>query len=369
MAESNEHEVGDVRAEGFAGDHFHLSRGIRMKMSAVARRIPKPTTRILGCYLLIPSLLALLTILRGTVYAPSLPFFDRVLLFLPSALSGWIVAGVFIAGLIESTKARSIPATAALTAAGAILAATVNYYVLGSYYFSMLDRWPWLTPFYSGNVPLFKDPLRVFLVGPSAIYFYATIAIAYTGYRVLVPGARYLGDRGNSTTRATPAMNSVRKKPRSAGDDKSHFESHSPGKAQSPVAAVHPGAPAFMRRLAPQLGGELILLSAEEHYVRIVTRLGSALVLCRLGDAIEELTGLDGDRVHRSFWIAWREVAKIQRQGRTFRLKMSSGEYVPVSRSHIGVVSRRLSQYTAAGRVGPMSAVPIERQAAPLSRI
>ena len=323
-----------------------------MTPKAAGHWIPRLTTRVFVCYLLTPSLFALLNILRGTAYAPSLPYLDRVLLFLPAAIPGWIIAGVVIAGIIELTNARSILSTVASTAVGAVLAATFNYYSLAGYYYLMRDRWPWLSPLYKGNLPIFKDSLPHFLVGPGSIYFYATIAITYTCYRALVPGARYLGDRGPPIVNTTPVsgQNQDEKQPRG----------HEEARSQR--------APAFMRRLAPQLGGELILLAAEEHYVRIVTRLGSALVLCRLSDAIEELTAFDGDRVHRSFWIAWGEVVKIQRQGRSYRLKMSSGEEVPVSRSQIGIVSRRLSHTNAEARTDEPSVAPIAPKATSFSR-
>ena len=54
--------------------------------------------------------------------------------------------------------------------------------------------------------------------------------------------------------------------------------------------------------------GVKIALQGEDHYVRIHTALGSELVLMRLGDAIQELDGLEGERVHRSWWVARRAV-------------------------------------------------------------
>lgn len=320
-------------------------KGHEVKILAMGRGVPRLQVRLLGCYVLIPSFLALLSILRGSVLAPSLPYWDRVLLFIPPAISGWIVAGVLIGGLIELTGARSLPATIGATAIGAVLTATFNYYSLSLYFYFMRGRWPWLAPLYKGNLPQFNDALPKFLIGPHAIYLYVTIAMTYAGYRALVPGARYLGDGGHATVEAARELNSIREESQPAPIDR----------ALKPPNKIDTRTPAFIRRLAPHLGTELILLSAEEHYIRIVTRLGSALVLYRFSDAIEELTRFDGDRVHRSFWIAWCEVVKIQRQGRTYRLKMSSGEYVPVSRSQTGVVLRRLSQYNVDGHMGPPS--------------
>ena len=252
-----------------------------MKIREIGQRMPGISIRLFICYVLVPCLLSLLCIVRGTVYAPSLPYWDRVWLFMPPAIPGWIVAGVLIAGLIELTNARSLVATVASTAVGAVLAAAFNYYELSIYYYFMRDRWPWLRPLYDGNVPLFNASLLKFLVGPSSIYFYAAIAITYAGYRALVPGARYLGDIGRRTAGAIPELNPAREESQAAANDR----------ALTPTNNIGAGTPAFIRRLDPHLGSDLVLV--------------------------------------------------------TYRIKMSSGEDVPVSRSQTGVVSRRLSQHNA----------------------
>ena len=55
----------------------------------------------------------------------------------------------------------------------------------------------------------------------------------------------------------------------------------------------------FLDRLPRALGRELIALQMEDHYVRAHTPRGSDLVLLPLRDAVEELGGLEGLRVHR----------------------------------------------------------------------
>ncbi len=296
---------------------------------------PSKTVRLLFCFVLIPSFFALLNILRGSVYAPSLSFVDRVLIFLPCALFGWTIAGILIAGIVELTNARSLPATILATVIGVLLMTVANYYAFSEYFYEMHNRWPWLDSLFQGSVPIFASSLPAFMMSPSALYGYTTLAIAHTGYRILVPGSRYLGDAPRPVESRTQRVNNSPDPP-APGPVGPALKTVSPANEASLPRA------AFMGRLLPALGRDLILLSAEEHYIRVVTRLGSDIVLYRLSDAIDELSDYDGDQVHRSYWIAWNEVAEIQKEGRSFRLLMSSGERVPVSRSHRGLVAKRL---------------------------
>ncbi|MEE4208304.1 MAG: hypothetical protein V2I43_03440, partial [Parvularcula sp.] len=48
----------------------------------------------------------------------------------------------------------------------------------------------------------------------------------------------------------------------------------------------------------------LLALSAEDHYVRVATTGGEALVSARFGDAVEAVATLPGTQVHRSWWVA-----------------------------------------------------------------
>jgi hypothetical protein len=93
-----------------------------------------------------------------------------------------------------------------------------------------------------------------------------------------------------------------------------------------------PGPPRLLARLPPRLGGPVIALQGEDHYVRVHTALGSELVLMRLGDAIEELDGAAGERVHRSWWVARDAVRDVRASGRRLSLILSNGVEVPVTR-------------------------------------
>lgn len=88
-------------------------------------------------------------------------------------------------------------------------------------------------------------------------------------------------------------------------------------------------------RLPAHLGLDIIALEMEDHYVRVHTVQGSALVLMRMGDAAAELAAVDGMRVHRSWWAARSAIDEIVRQGRTTVLVMKGGLQVPVARDRM----------------------------------
>ncbi|WP_271439496.1 LytTR family DNA-binding domain-containing protein [Pontixanthobacter luteolus] len=94
-------------------------------------------------------------------------------------------------------------------------------------------------------------------------------------------------------------------------------------------------APRFLDRLPPELGTQLIALEMEDHYVRAHTALGSDLILMRMRDAVSELDGLEGEQVHRSWWVARGAVENVQRDGRNVRLILRGGLEAPVSRANV----------------------------------
>ncbi len=104
---------------------------------------------------------------------------------------------------------------------------------------------------------------------------------------------------------------------------------------QTATHAAAPGAPPvkFLARLPAKLtGAELYAVEAEDHYLRLHTSLGHDLILMRLGDAIDELEGLEGAQTHRSWWVARGAVAKAERFDGRAALTLKDGTEVPVSR-------------------------------------
>jgi hypothetical protein len=80
---------------------------------------------------------------------------------------------------------------------------------------------------------------------------------------------------------------------------------------------------------------DLSAIEAEDHYCRIHRRDGSsALLHYRFGDALEEVAGIDGLKVHRGAWVAAEAVQGAERDGRKWRLLLAGGGSVPVSATY-----------------------------------
>lgn len=94
-------------------------------------------------------------------------------------------------------------------------------------------------------------------------------------------------------------------------------------------------ANALLDRIPPALGQDVLCVRNEDHYVRVYTRHGDALLLFRLSDAVAALVHVEGAQVHRSCWVAKAAVSRVQRDGRNFTLVLVNGEQVGVARSMI----------------------------------
>ena len=115
-----------------------------------------------------------------------------------------------------------------------------------------------------------------------------------------------------------------------------------------PAPPAGEGAPppgdAFLRRLPPGIGRDLVSLTMQDHYVRATTRVGSAMILMRFADALDELRGYPGLRVHRSHWVARRAVTGLDREGRRPLLVLVDERRLPVSRTHLDEVRRAVGR-------------------------
>ncbi|NJS14102.1 MAG: LytTR family transcriptional regulator [Sphingopyxis sp.] len=96
----------------------------------------------------------------------------------------------------------------------------------------------------------------------------------------------------------------------------------------------------FLSRIPPALGRTVLALHSEDHYVRVFTERGEALVLAAISDAIRavEAAGTAGHRVHRSWWVATAAVARSEATGRKLAVHLSNGVEVPVSQTYREVV-------------------------------
>lgn len=98
--------------------------------------------------------------------------------------------------------------------------------------------------------------------------------------------------------------------------------------------------PAAIRaKLPPRLArARLVAVEAEDHYLRIRTAAGSALVLMRFSDALEALGVCDGFRTHRSWWVARDAVETARWKAGRGELVLSDGSTAPVSRTYAAVL-------------------------------
>lgn len=91
---------------------------------------------------------------------------------------------------------------------------------------------------------------------------------------------------------------------------------------------------ALLEKLPHKLrAAEILALESEDHYLRVHTNQGDALILMRLSDAIAAVEALDGAKTHRSWWVARAAVTDVSRGDGRATLTLSTGVEAPVSRT------------------------------------
>ncbi len=112
-----------------------------------------------------------------------------------------------------------------------------------------------------------------------------------------------------------------------------YFTQRAPAETHAAPAGEAP--PRFLERLPAKLRGARIhAVEAEDHYLRLHTSKGQDLILMRLSDAVVELEGLEGARVHRSWWVARDAVTDARRGDGKATLFLENGVEAPVSRAY-----------------------------------
>lgn len=107
--------------------------------------------------------------------------------------------------------------------------------------------------------------------------------------------------------------------------------------ASAPARAPAPQSPEALVELLSKLprtvGRDIVALSAELHYLRVHTTRGEALILMAFGRAVEALREARGLTIHRSHWVAFRHVARVEMSsGGACRCVTTTGLALPVSR-------------------------------------
>ena len=83
---------------------------------------------------------------------------------------------------------------------------------------------------------------------------------------------------------------------------------------------------------------DLHLITAEEHYVLIVTRDGRKMLRGRISDIEAQLPASHGLRVHRSHWVPASAVRKLNRDRDGWTLSLTCGAEIPVARARRAMV-------------------------------
>lgn len=99
-----------------------------------------------------------------------------------------------------------------------------------------------------------------------------------------------------------------------------------------PAATAPISPPEGLADRLPAGFGPVIALEAEDHYVRVHSPAGSALLLMRLRDAIGLINSIDGMEVHRSWWVAREGISTVARNGRSATITLVNGSTAPVAR-------------------------------------
>jgi hypothetical protein len=94
----------------------------------------------------------------------------------------------------------------------------------------------------------------------------------------------------------------------------------------------------FFERVPDRLGRDLLALEAQDHYLLVHTRRGSALIHMRLSEAVQILPPQLGFQAHRRWWVARKEVAGLRRDGHQTLIELTGGLTVPVGRTYLAAV-------------------------------
>ena len=103
------------------------------------------------------------------------------------------------------------------------------------------------------------------------------------------------------------------------------------------------------RRSAPQLHlpdelkGDIVYAHVSGHYVEIVATDRKDVLLMRLADVANALDG-QGMQTHRSYWVAYRHIVRLEKYERNAVLHLTGGHKVPVSRSLRSEVSAYMAR-------------------------
>ncbi len=117
--------------------------------------------------------------------------------------------------------------------------------------------------------------------------------------------------------------------------DRDHLVSADGDQSSAGLTPVQAQLGLLADRLPAELGRNIQLLKAQQHYTQVFTDKGDALIYMRFSDAEALVSAsVDGMRVHRSFWVAFDAAESVELSGSKLSIGLKSGQIVPVSRSY-----------------------------------
>ena len=104
----------------------------------------------------------------------------------------------------------------------------------------------------------------------------------------------------------------------------------------------HPGIfkPVFLNNHPEIDPDDILAVSAEDHYINVITETKSTLIHFRFSDCLSEMQNVDGIRIHRSHWAKKEAIEKVERQGRKTIVTIRTGLTLPVSQTYLGCLEQ-----------------------------
>lgn len=104
----------------------------------------------------------------------------------------------------------------------------------------------------------------------------------------------------------------------------------------------------LLDRLDPPFTDDLQRVEAQEHYVHLIGRAETRMILYRFNDIVRDLPKDKGIQVHRSHWVAYAAASRMFFEGSNLRLMLNDGTIIPVSRRFAPEVKERFTEVLAA---------------------
>lgn len=143
-------------------------------------------------------------------------------------------------------------------------------------------------------------------------------------------------------------------------DGDTPVQTETPPPAPRPQAAVAPANLPDRIELRGEVFApdDLLAVSSEEHYLRVVTRGRTRFLRGRMSDVEDALPAQIGLRIHRSHWVAAQAVEGLKRRPAGWTVALTGGQEVPVARARVAAVRAWVAGLEGAGGLGKAANAP-----------